>query len=251
MFHGRAGSAGLAAIAVAGVSCLAATACGGTSAASLTVVPSASSTADPLAGLSASKVVAEATADAGAAPSLTIAGTVSQQQGQTAIIHLGIKRGLGCTGSVGLGSEGSVKLILIDKTVYLDPDKQFWTANAGANANAVIALVNGRYIKVPASDKNAAPLADLCNVSKLIDTGNSTYTKEAVTTLDGKRVLAIKDDKGSTGYVTDTSKPEYVEITAPKGDKNGSGEVMISVGAPVTLAAPPASDVIDGTTLGV
>jgi hypothetical protein len=195
-------------------------------------------------------VVAEATADAGAAPSLTMAGTVTEQ-GQTAIIHVGIKRGLGCAGSIELGSEGSVKLIVIGKTIYMNPDKQFWTVNAGANASAVIALVNGRYIKLPASDKNVAPLADLCNVTKLIDTGTSTYTKEAVTTLDGKRVLAIKDDKGATGYVTDISKPEYVQITAPKGDKSGSGEVMISVGAPVTLAAPSASDVIDGTTLGM
>lgn len=238
------------AVAVAGGSCLAVAACGGISAASLTVGPSASSTADPLAELSASKVVAEANADAVAAPSLRINGVVSQQ-GQSATINIGIKRGQGCTGSVVLGDKGTVKITLIGKTVYMNPDKQFWTANAGANASAVIALVNGRYFKVPASDKNVAGIADFCDLSKMLDPGNQTFTKGTVTTLDGRRVLAIKVSDGSTNYVTDTSKPEFVEATAPEGTKDGSGKLIIAVGAPVTLAAPPASQVIDGTKLGL
>lgn len=254
MFNVRTGRLRIgAAVAVAGVSCLAATACGGGTASSHGVAPSASSTVDPLAGVSAAKVVAEVQADAEAAPSVTMAGTVTQN-GQSDVIDLGIKRGQGCVGSIGLSGEGTLKLILIGKTVYMNPDKQFWTASAGSSAKAVIALVNGRYIKVPASDKNMAGIADLCDVSKLINqdtTTTHTYTKEAVTTLDGRRVLAIKSSDGSTGYVTDTSKPEFVEITAPKGAKDGSGKLIISVGAPVTLAAPPASDVIDGTALGV
>ena len=51
--------------------------------------------------------------------------------------------------------------------------------------------------------------------------------------------------------VTDTSRPEYVEATAPKGTKSGAGKVIISVGAPVTLAAPSASQVIAGSALGL
>jgi hypothetical protein len=251
MLSVRSGLVRIAAVGVAGVGCLTATACGGVTATSLSAAPSASSTVDPLAGVSASKVVAEAQADAEAAPSLTLDGTVTQQ-GQNDTIDVGIKRGQGCTGTVGLAGQGTVKLTVIGKTIYMNPDKQFWTANAGSSANAVIALVSGRYIKVPSSDKNVASVADLCDVSKLIDPGSThTYTKGAVTTLDGRRVLAINGSNGGTGYVTDTSKPEYVEVTAPKGDKNGSGKVVISVDAPVTLAAPPASEVIDGTTLGM
>lgn len=250
MFGVRLGWARIA-VGLAGASCLAVTACSGVTASSLAVAPSASSTADPLAGLSASKIVAEAVADAEAVPSLTVDGTISVQ-GLSGIIHLGIKRGLGCTGSVALdGGKGNLKIIVIGKTIYMNPDKQFWTANAGASASAVIALVNGRYIEVPASDKNAASLAGLCTVNKLLNPGAGNYTKGAVTTLDGRRVLAINGGSGSIAYVTDTSKPEYVKITAPEGAKDGSGEAMISVGAPVTLTAPPASDVIDGTKLGM
>ena len=239
-----------AGVAVAGASCLAATACGGTTAASLSVAPSASSTVDPLAGLSASKVVAEATADAQAAPSLTLDGTINQQ-GQNGTIDIAIKRGQGCTGSVDLGSQGGFKLIMIGNIVYFNPNVQFWKANAGANASTVIALVDGRYIKAPASDKNVASLAEICDASKLLDPGGVTYTKGTVTTLDGRRVLAIKVSDGSTNYVTDTSKPEYVEAIAPKGTKGGSGKAIVTEGAPVTLTAPPASQVIDSSQLGM
>ena len=237
-------------VAVAGVSCLAATACGGAGTASRSVAPSASSTPDPLAGLSASKVIAEADADAQSAPSVTLDGT-GIEQGQRALIDIGIKRGEGCTGSVDLGSKGGFKLIVIGKTLYLDPNNQFWQANAGAKASGIIALVNGRYLKLPASDKNVADLTDLCNLSQLIDQGTNTFTKGKVTTLDGRRVLPIEVSDGSTDYVTDTSKPEYVESFSPKGAKDGSGKAIITVGAPVTLTAPPASQVLDGTVLGM
>ena len=52
-------------------------------------------------------------------------------------------------------------------------------------------------------------------------------------------------------YVTDTSKPELVQLSAPKGSKNGSGLVTVTMNAPVTLTAPPASQVIDGSKLGM
>jgi hypothetical protein len=250
MFSVRLGWARIA-VGVAGASCLAVTACGGVATSSPTAVPSASSTVDPLAGLSAAKVVAEAKADAENAATLTIQGTVTQQ-GQASTVDLAIRRGQGCMGTVGVGGQGTVKLIIIGQTIYMNPDKQFWTANSGASAAAVIALVNGRYIKLAASNKNAAGLGDVCNLNELLNTDTTkTYTKGAITTLDGKRVLTIKGSDGGTGYVTDTSKPEYVKVTAPKGSKDGYGQVTVVVDAPVKLTAPPASEVIDGTKIGL
>jgi len=58
-------------------------------------------------------------------------------------------------------------------------------------------------------------------------------------------------DSDGTAYVTDTSKPELVQLSAPKGAKNGSGLVAVTMNVPVTLAAPPASQVIDGSKLGM
>jgi hypothetical protein len=238
-------------VAVAGVGCLAIAACGSNSSASAGPAPSASSTVDPLAGLSAAKVQAKTIADAEAASSLTMKGSIAQS-GQGLTVNLAIKPGHGCTGTIGLGAKGNLKLIMINKTVYLNPDNTFWKVNAGADAATVIALVDGRYIEAPASDSNVTAWAQLCDVSQLFSSNGATSgpVKEAVTTLNGTRVLPLKGSNGMA-YVSDTSKPELVELSAPKGSKNGSGLVTVRMDVPVTLTAPPASQVIDGSKLGM
>jgi hypothetical protein len=252
MFEGRPGFVRTTLVAAAGVGCLAATACGSSSTSSAGTAPSASSTADPLAGLTAAKVQAETVADAKATSSLTMKGSLTQSN-QSYTVNLAIKPGHGCTGTIGEGSKGSFKLIVIGKAIYLNPDENFWKANAGASAASVIALVNGRYLQVSTSDSNLASVASMCDVSKLLssDGSSGTITKGAVTTLGGIRVLPLKSSDGGVAYVTDTSKPEPFEATAPKGSKAGYGKVTFSVDAPVTLTAPPASQVIDGSKLGM
>jgi hypothetical protein len=249
MFQVRPGVVRMASGAAVTASCLAAAACGSSGSSGAAASPS--STPNPLASLTAAQVQQKALTDAEAASSLTMSGTVTQT-GQTYTIDLGIKRSEGCEGTIGVGTEGSVKIIEIGKTVYMNPDKQFWAANAGSDASAVIALVNGRYLQTTTTDKNVAGISDMCSVSQLLNSGTTTETaaKGPVTTLNGTRVLELKASDGSTEYVTDTSKPEFVEATAPKGTKDGSGKIVVGVDAPVTLTAPPASQVLNGSQIG-
>lgn len=251
MFQVQPGVVRMASVAAVAASCLGAAACGSSGSSGAAASPS--STPNPLASLTAAQVRQKAVADAEAAPSLTMNGTVAES-GQTYTIDLGIKHSQGCEGTVGVGTEGSVKIIVIGQTVYVNPDKQFWTSNAGSNASAVNALINGRYIRTTMSDKNVAGISAMCSVSQLLNqnsgtTGTGTVTKGPVTTLNGTRVLELKVSDGSTEYVTDTSKPEFVEATAPKGTKGGSGKVVVGIDAPVTLTAPPASQVLDGSEI--
>ena len=256
MFEGRPAFVRLTLAAAAGVSCLAAVACGSSStsgaSAGASGAASASSTVDPLAGLTVAQVEDKVVADAKASSSLTMRGALVET-GQSISVDLGIKPGQGCTGTIGEGSKGSFKMIVIGKTIYMNPDDAFWKANAGAEANAAIALVNGRYLKVSSSNSSDASLGQLCDVSQIFSTNGKPdkVTKGAVTTLGGTRVLQLKNSDGSVAYVTDTSNPQLVEIAAPKGDKNGSGSVTVTIGAPVTLTPPPASQVIDGSKLGM
>jgi hypothetical protein len=251
MFQVRPGVVRTASVAAVTASCLAAVACGSSGSSGAAASPS--STPNPLASLTAAQVQQKALADAEAAASLTMSGTVSES-GQTYTVDLGIKRSEGCEGTIGVGTEGSIKIIEIGQTVYINPDKQFWTSNAGSEASAVIALVNGRYIQTTTSDKNVAGISDMCSVSQLLNpnsgtTTTGTVTKGPITTLNGTRVLELKVSDGSTEYVTDTSKPEFVEAVAPKGTKGGSGKVIVGVDAPVTLTAPPASQVLNGSQI--
>lgn len=253
----RPGFARLTALAAVGVSCLAAAACGsggssGTAAnTGAAASPSASSTVDPLAAMTGKQVADKAVADAKAASSLTMAGTV-HNSGQTFTVNLGFKPGQGCAGTLGEGSKGSFKLIVIGSTAYLNPDARFWKTYAGPQASAVIELVNGRYIKASTGNANMASLAKMCDMSQMLASLKvaGTVTKGPVSTLNGTRVLQLKDSTGGVMYVTDTSTPQIVQIVKTKDTGDGSGKVTMSVGAPVTLTAPPASQVIDGSKLG-
>jgi hypothetical protein len=254
--HGYGRPAAVAAVAAA---CLAAAACSSSSNASSAGAGSVGSTGgassaasgtDPLASLSADKIEQEATANAVAAATLTINGTISQSGQTYTIDDLFIKHGVGCEGTIGEGSEGSFALIIIGSTVYLNPDKQFWESNAGSGASAAIALVDGRYLKTTTTDKTMTGIGDLCDTSQLLSPSGSTYTKGAVTTVGGVRLQTIKVSDGSTDYITDTSKPEFTQATSPKGAKDGSGKITIAIDAPGTIAAPPATQVIDGSQLG-
>lgn len=248
MFQRRRAFVRMASVA-AGASCLALAAC--SSAASS---PGASGAADPLASMSAAQVAAEVTANAKAASSLTLAGSMTQADGTGETASLAVKPSQGCTGTIGTMGKGSFKLTKIGSTIYLNPDKQFWESNGGAAASTIINLVNGKYIKISSTDKNMGSVADLCDVAQMFSTDGKqdTLTKGKVTTLNGTRVLPLNDtSEGSVSYVTDTSKPQLVEITSPKGAKDGSGKITVTYGAPVTLTAPPASQVIDGSKLGL
>jgi hypothetical protein len=249
MFEGRPVFVRITLVAAAGVSCLAAVACGSSTTSSGGAAPSATSTADPLAGLTADQVAAKVIATAKAAPSLTLNGSMTDS-GATETIKFAIKPGQGCTGTAGTADKGSFKLTEIGDTTYLKPDKQFWETSAGSSASAVIALIDGRYIKLSPGDKSMQSLVSICDVSQMFSTDGKKdkLTRGKVTTLDGTRVLQLNDTTdGSMGYVTDTGEPQLVQFTGPKG----SGKITVTYGAPVTLTPPPSSQVLDGAKIGL
>lgn len=263
----------MATVAAAGASCLAAAACGpsassGASAAStlsaapstsrsLTFSPaprasasatagSANSASDPLAGLTGGQVEARALANLKAEPSLTLAGT-NNESGQDVSYHIGLRPGQGCTGEISEGSKGSFKFILIGTTLYFNADDTFWKAAVKTNASGVIALIDGRYIKTSATGSMAS-VHSLCNLAQTVGSAPvaETLIKGPRTMLGGALVLPLMSPAGGgTIDVTDTSAPELVAINIP-----GKLKATFSPDAPVTLAAPPPSEVIDGSQLG-
>jgi hypothetical protein len=230
-------------IAAAGVAaaCLAAAACG-------------SGGGDPLANTPAKTIVTEAFDNLKAAPSVTMVGTITQS-GTNMNVNLGYKKGTGCTGTISLGSKGTLTLVVVGSTAYLKMDDTFLKAVAGSEASAAIALIDGRYLKAATSDSNVASFANLCNLNSLVSSLNSsnsdTFTKGTVTTLNGQQVLPITDKThGGTLYVTDTSSPQVVQISNTSGSSGATGKLVFDVGATVNPTAPPANQTIDGSSLG-
>ena len=263
--HSRAGSVrrrafpGLIALAAASVASLAVTvtvtACGtsgssGTSGTSGGSGASASTTvADPLASLSGEQIVAKAVADLKAAPSFTMAGTVTDSSG-TYNVNLSYKKGSGCKGTVAQPGKGSFAMVVIGTTAWVKPDDAFWKANAGSQASAAIALLSGRYLKGSTSNGNVASLTKLCDVASLATslTQATDVAKGPVTILSGQRVLPLTEKaKGGTLYVTDTNPPRILKLTNAKAADSGTLTFSYT---PVTLTPPPASQTVDGSRLG-
>jgi hypothetical protein len=253
LFGRRAGVRLTAMAALAGVSSLTLSACGsGTAAPAVAATLATMSTpADPLASLSGAQVLSKALADLKSASTVRMTGSFSDSSGKTSL-DLGFKPGRGCSGTIAT-DKGGFKLLVIGKTVYLNPDDTFWKANAGADAATVIGVIRGRYIKGLTSDKDLASLASLCDLSKQIGsvTGSRIVSKGKVITLDGARVLPMRDLSGGVVDVTDTSRPELVTISVPKDSTDPATKLTFSVGAPVTLTAPSASQVIDASQVGM
>ena len=242
----------LAALAAVGAGCLMVAACGpGSSAAAGGASASASSTPDPLASLSASEIAAKAIVNLEAASSLTMDGSLLIS-GQPFTVTLGIKRGEGCAGSIDLDNKGNIKLIMIGKTVYINPDDAYWEAYAGSKADAAIKWANGRYIKTTTSGSMAG-VTQLCDLSQILGSvkPSETMTKGKPTMLDGIKVLQITQGSEGWLWVSDTAKPELVGLESPEGaDSSIAGVLSFSPDAPVTLTAPPASDVVEASAAG-
>jgi hypothetical protein len=238
--------AGAGVLAAAAV--LTATACG-----------SSSSSTSALAGMSPDQIVQKSVADLKAASSVRITGKVVNS-GQTIALNLTDVAAKGCQGTIGLAApatssskavSGTANIVEADGIVYMKLSNSFFTS-AGLPASE-FSQVSGKYIKLT-SGSNLASFAQLCNPSTLStafakeDTG---FVKAGTATVNGQPTLAFKQPKNpsnGTVYVSESATPQILRIVGPAGQ----GSIDFSdYNASVTITAPPASQVIDGSKFGL
>ena len=211
---------------------------------------SSGGSSDPLAHMSATQVLDKAVTDLKAAPSFEMAGNVSQATG-TYLVSLGNLKGHGCQGSIAQSGKGSIDIIVIGTKAWVKPDDAFIKSVAGSQASTLIGQIGGKYLSGSTSNSNVASLTSLCDVNTLTSQllKPTSVVKGKVTTVNGQRALPLIDaSKGGTLYVTDTATPQVLQLVNTKA--GNSGKITFSVGAPVTLTAPPASQTVDGTRYG-
>jgi hypothetical protein len=211
---------------------------------------SSSSSSHALAGLSAKQVLSQSVSDLKSASSFHMAGTVNQ--GGSIRVDLTYSRGTGCKGTLGIGSKGSISLLVIGGTAWLKPDHAYWKSYAGSSASSVIALIGGKYLKAATSSSNVSGLAQLCNANSLASSFTSPrdIVKGGTSTINGQQALALKDPaKSSAMYVTDTTSPQILRVTSVRSGSSGRID-FTGYGNAVTLTPPPASKTIDGARYG-
>ena len=166
--------------------------------------------------------------------SVRVAGSIVSG-GSRITLDLSLVSGKGGRGQMSESGLG-FQMVVLDQTVYIDGSPGFWRHFGGA---AAAQLFEGKWLKAPASGSFAS-VALLTNVHKLFNqllSSHGTLAKGATTTVDGQKVVAIKDTtKGGTLYVATTGKPYPVEIV--KTGAQGGRVVFDHFNNSVSLTAP-------------
>jgi hypothetical protein len=191
---------------------------------------------------SPTEILAAAKAAAAGAASAHVAGSIVDE-GKPISLDMELVSGKGGKGRVTL--EGlSVGLIQVGKSVYINASSAFYRHVAGA---AAAQLLQGKWLKAPASGGNLAPLAALTNLGKLIDTtlaSHGTLASAGTKTINGQKAVGVRDtSKGGTLYVAATGAAYPLEIV-----KSGASAGKISFdrwNQPVTLSAPAGAIALD------
>lgn len=202
---------------------------------------------DPLAALTARQILTKAIADFKAASSVHVAGS-EQAAGQTFTMDLTVGAN-GCTGTVGLGGQGSVILLRIGGTLWMKPDDRFWKS-ALAAAPADLPAVEGRYVRLSPKGPATSSFGAFCYLSQLasqVSGGENQLVKGQTATIGGQLALELKDTKqAGSAYVTISASPEFLQT----GDTGGHVD-FTDYNAPLALTAPPASQTVAGSKYGL
>jgi hypothetical protein len=212
--------------------------------------PRASSTAatGDLSSLSATALLAKASTAMSGAP-IHVKGSATAN-GQPIQIDLQFK-GTDAWGSLDTG--GKVQIESIGGSDYLKAEDAFWKNALGAQADAAIARINGRWLKFDPTDVTFGTLATLAEkktfVSNLLSP-SGTVTKGGTSTVNGVDVIALVDSgtDGGTLYL-DKSTGRPVQIVPPASSAD-TGSINFTYEDPGAAPQPPAaSDVINAGAL--
>jgi hypothetical protein len=195
--------------------------CGGSSSSS------SSSSGNGVADKSPADILAATKVAADAAKTVHVSGSIDMNL-------LAGKGGRGQLSESGLAFE----LIQVGKTVYIKGSPAFYKKIGGT---AAAQLLQGKWLKAPASNSDFASLSQLTDLRQLVDqtleTHGSSLTKGGSSTIAGQKVVGITDKaKGGTLYIATTGQPYPVQIV--KTGSSGGKITFDRWNSSVTLAAP-------------
>lgn len=156
-----------------------------------------------------------------------------------------------CTGTIGLGG-GSAEILAKDGTNWFKPDEDFWRANAGDSADAIIQAVGDKWVLD--TDSNFAQFCDLDAFFENLfkdDKGAGPYKTTGTDEIDGEKVVKVEqsDNEGTaTGYVLVDGRHYLVKLERTEGDEPGHVE-FTDFNKKFDVTAPADEDVVDLSSL--
>jgi len=182
---------------------------------------------------------------AAAAQTAALAATSVHVKGKAGTIE--IETRIGANGAIGTVDlpRGKVDLVRVGDKYWIKSDAAFW-AKSGIPATSA-AKLNGKYVDV--SDQSAQ-FEGFSSVKKFFGTAyqGSKATKGEVTTMNGVRVITLKDIDGSLLFVALNGEPFPMRVSS--AGASGGQIDFTDWNVPVTITAPTADQIVDVKTLG-
>lgn len=204
--------------------------CGGSSSSS------SSSSGNGVADKSPADILAATKVAADAAKTVHVSGSIVSN-GSPITLDMNLLAGKGGRGQ--LSESGlAFELIQVGRTVYIKGSPAFYKKIGGT---AAAQLLQGKWLKAPASNSDFASLSQLTDLRQLVDqtleTHGSSLTKGGSSTIAGQKVVGITDKtKGGTLYIATTGQPYPVQIV--KTGSSGGKITFDRWNSSVTLTAP-------------
>jgi hypothetical protein len=196
---------------------------------------------------SGNKIADAAKADMESLDQLKYSGDISSD-GSTIHIDMQASSTGDCTGTIGIG-DGKAELLAKDGKNWFKPDEAFWRANAGDQADAIIAAVGDKW--VVDNDKSFAQFCDLDAFFDNIfadDSGDKAdYTVKGTDEIDGDKVVKVErtgKDGPATGYVLIDGKHYLLKLERTSGTDAGSIE-FTDFNKKFEVEAPADDEVVD------
>lgn len=100
--------------------------------------------------------------------SVRMEGTVTEQ-GETVRFALSVAANGACRGTYAIKGEGTTRVLVTRKGLFIKPDERAWRARVGSRADAVIDAVDDRWIATPASRREVAEMCAWSGFRKAFD----------------------------------------------------------------------------------
>ena len=207
--------------------------------------PSASSSV-PLTG--ADVLAAKAVANLKAAASVHVVA-VAKKPGTTGMDwDLTLFPGHGCTGSVSMGSRGTLQLTIVGTSLWYKPDSTYWQTSGAAPS--VLKTLKGKYLHTTTdADGIAMALGIMCSLDDGIYGSAETLEPgltATTTALHGQPALKLTATDGTDAMVvTKTASPQLLQIL----DTTSDGDTMnfTDYNTSSTLTPPPADQTLNAS----
>jgi hypothetical protein len=169
---------------------------------------------------SAAEILTDARSAATKAGTVHVTGTILDSGTRLKLnLHAGDQTGSGTITFMG----SPIEVIRIGSTLYMKAPASFYS-NTGADS-ATASLLDGKWLKASAAQKDFAQLAQLTrlkDVLALTTKPDGKISKGGESTVDGKAVIELKDDKGGSLFIATTGSPYPVALRGKDGTSSGN-----------------------------